>query len=164
MGRVGVLDCDHVFALAAGIAEFRDGGGGVRQKPGLVGGIGPCSRDHSRAVPGANLVFVVFDDGIQGRRIDKAFFDQQGFERLDPEREIAGNRAVPVVMSMAVGIVGTHEDILESCRSLLACSRVTPSKRKPKPPVSWREVGPCQNFAGLMNTCRSISHVVFATL
>ena len=90
MGRRRVLDHDHVLALAAGIAELGDGGGGVGQQAGFVGGIGPGPRDHAGAVPGADLVFVVFDDGVQRGRIDKALFDQQGFERLDPQRESPG--------------------------------------------------------------------------
>ena len=108
-----VLDHDHVLALTAGIAKFGDGGCGIGQKPGFVGGIGPGPRHDTRAVPRADLVFVVFDDRIQRGGIDKALFNQQGFERLDPQRRVAGNGAVIVgmfmVMIMAVGIVGTHD-------------------------------------------------------
>jgi hypothetical protein len=50
----------------------------------------------------ANLVFVIFDDRIQGRRIDKALFIQQGFERFDPQCKITGNRAVIVVMAARI--------------------------------------------------------------
>jgi hypothetical protein len=82
-------------------------------------------------------VFVVLDDGIQGRRVDEAFFDQQGFERFDPQRKIAGNRAVIVIMFMAVEIVGTYQDILlEPFGFFRACSQAaTPSKRDPEPLV-----------------------------
>jgi hypothetical protein len=119
--RWRVLDHDHVLALASGIAQFGDGGRGIAQKASFVCRIGPGTRDHAGAVPGADLVLVVIDDRIQRCRIDKALLNQQGFKRLDSQRRVTRNNTVIMVMLMilAVEIVGTHDDILLANSCLL---------------------------------------------
>ena len=69
-----VLQRDDVFALAAGIAEFADGGRCVLEKTCAIGGVGPSLGDDARAITRTNLFLVGLDQQIERGRVDIAFF------------------------------------------------------------------------------------------
>jgi len=92
-----------MLALAAAVAELRDGGGGVGQQAFLICGIDPGARYHSRAVARSDLVLLRVDERIERSAIDQSLFDEQRFERLDTQSEVGRNFLVIVIVWMMMG-------------------------------------------------------------
>jgi hypothetical protein len=76
-----VLDRDQVVADPIDDAEPEHRGGGVVEQRPLECGIGPGFGYDARADMRAHLGLVGLDDGVEGGRIDIAFFGQHGFQR-----------------------------------------------------------------------------------
>ncbi len=83
-----VLDDDHVLTLPAGVTQFGDGGGGIREQPLLVGRVYPGPRHDPRAVARPDLVLERVNERVERGGIDQALFDEQRLERLDAERQV----------------------------------------------------------------------------
>src|SRR6267143_1567889 len=82
------------LALAADVAQLRDGGGGVGEQPLLEGGIDPGLRDDARAVARADLRLVGVDQRVERLGIDEALVHQQRFQRAHAELDVGERRAV----------------------------------------------------------------------
>ena len=107
-----VFEHDHVFALAARVAELGDRGGGVGKQARLVGGIHPRAGDDAGAVARTDLCLVGVDNGVERGGIDEALFDQQRFERFDAQGDIGGDGLVVVVVIVGSTIVAHGSDLL----------------------------------------------------
>ena len=97
-----------MVALAAGVAQLGNRRRRVGPQALQIGRIGPGPGDDPRAVPGADLVLEVVDDGVQSGGVDKAFFHQQRFKRLHPKRHVGGRFLAVVIVAVFVMIV-RHE-------------------------------------------------------
>src|SRR5205823_2731302 len=93
---------DDVLALAARIADRRDGGRRILQQFLAEGGIGPGLGDDARAVVRANLLLIGLDQQIERSRLDIALLGQDRFERAHADLHLGQFRAVIVVVMMTM--------------------------------------------------------------
>ena len=97
------------------------------------------------AVTGADLVFVDVDQGIQRGRIDQALFHQQGFQRLDPQRDGGGNFLAIIVVLMGVMVVWIAAHALDppriSYRLTISQSPTNSRGNKPIPALLRARLG-----------------------
>ncbi len=97
-----------MLALAAGIAELGDRRGRIGAEPLEIGGIAPGLGDDARAVPRPDLGLIGLRDRIDRRGIEVALLDQDGFQRLHPERDLRQGGTVVVSMVVRRVIVIVH--------------------------------------------------------
>ena len=77
-----------------------------------IGRIGPGLGDDAGAVARADLGLVGLDQGVDRRRIDIAFLDQDGFERPHPQLDFRQMAMVVVVVMMGMIMIVCHGTIL----------------------------------------------------
>ena len=95
-------------ALAAAVAERRDGRRRVAHQPVVEGPIGPRPRHHTGSVARADARLVGVDQHVQRGRVDVALLRQHGFERANTQVHLAELAVVAVRMRVVVVVGHAH--------------------------------------------------------
>ena len=99
MGVVGLLDRDHVLALAAAVAERRDRRGGVAAQPLAELGVDPRPGHDPGTVARPDPGLVGVDQLVERGRVDVALLGQQRLERPHPDVHLVEFAVIVLVVS-----------------------------------------------------------------
>ncbi len=102
-----VLERNHVFTLAAAVAERGDGSGRVAREPGAKRWVCPGAGDDARAIARADLRLVGVDQHVECGRVDVALRGEHRLERAHAQFHRAQFAVVVLVdVKVAVAVSG----------------------------------------------------------